>query len=377
MADDKTADARGAKGDRAMLTIGLPIVIVAVLATALISMRFANGLDPSSASAVIGPDHLTDGIATKATVTNIDPAKAEMTIRLAMDPVGVLDDGGGLLARPVTLYYESVDGTKQIDFKAGKPLGTTDLAVPLVDGTISSYPWDQYRGDIALSFYTVGDLDPKSTSGDPAGTTPSTTPSATTPTTEGTNTSEPPTSTPPGTTATTAAPADGGANADEPASLRTRTRAAAADEPAAEKKTETPDTIVPSTMEVYENVPAYNVLDISGDVKDNVLEASFEAKRAPAAIFFSCLVTIVMWALALGVFYIALSVIVGRRKLELAHMTMMAAILFALPAALRSSQPGIPPPGVLSDFYGFFFCDVIVAASLIAILVTYLWRKPA
>jgi hypothetical protein len=47
-----------------------------------------------------------------------------------------------------------------------------------------------------------------------------------------------------------------------------------------------------------------------------------------------------------------------------------------MPAALRSSQPGIPAPGVLSDFYGFFWCDAIVAASLVATILVYLKRRP-
>jgi len=64
-----------------------------------------------------------------------------------------------------------------------------------------------------------------------------------------------------------------------------------------------------------------------------------------------------------------------RRKLETAQISMMAVILFAMPAALRSFQPGIPPPGVLSDFYGFFWADIVVALSLVTMLIIYLQRR--
>jgi len=39
-----------------------------------------------------------------------------------------------------------------------------------------------------------------------------------------------------------------------------------------------------------------------------------------------------------------------------------------------ASKLGIPPPGVLSDFYGFFWCDAIVAISLVTVVTVYLRR---
>ncbi len=143
---------------------------------------------------------------------------------------------------------------------------------------------------------------------------------------------------------------------------------------ATESKATVPDTVLASSLTVYEQVPAYNVLEVAGKEKDGVLEATFNLRRAPTAIFFSLLVTFIMWALALGVLLIAISVVQRRRRFELALITMMAAILFAMPAALRGFQPGIPPPGVLSDFYGFFWCDVIVAISLVTVVTVYLRR---
>lgn len=309
-------------GGRFALIAGVLLVVIALAVGATTSL-FAATLDRSSASAVIGQQELqTDGILAQATVTNVDPLKSEMQIRLAMDHVGSLDNEG-LLARPVTLYYSSVDGTKQIDFKKDKPLGATDLMVPLLGDSVASYPWDRYQGDIELTFVTTSDA--------PA-------PPAATTAAAGEGTGNPPEAKP----------------ADAPAPL--------------------PDTVVASSLTVYEQVPAYNVLEVAGTEKDGVLGATFNLRRAPTAIFFSLLVTFIMWALAIGVMLIAVSVVQRRRKFELALITMMAAILFAMPAALRGFQPGIPPPGVLSDFYGFFWCDVIVAISLVTVVTVYLRR---
>jgi hypothetical protein len=126
-------------------------------------------------------------------------------------------------------------------------------------------------------------------------------------------------------------------------------------------------------------VPSYSVIEgaITAPDADGVLHAHFDVSRAPTAVFFSVLVTGIMWALALGVLFICLSVVLSRRKMEVGLLSMMGAVLFAMPAALRSSQPGIPPPGVLSDFYGFFWCDAIVALSLIVTILVYLGRRPA
>jgi hypothetical protein len=316
MADEIDMKAAATSLDRKFLIIGLPILIVTLLAMAFITISFNNSLAPGEEKDAFGDASMTNGIHAQATINNVDPTKAEVTVRLAMTPVGSLVDSSGLLTKPVTLYYDSIDGTKQIDFKAGKPLGSTDLTVPLLDGTISSYPWDKYTGDISLTFVTVS----------------------------GTST---------------------GAQTPEPTSA-----------PAATKSAEPkPDTIVPATMSVFENVPAYNMIDVNGSANaDGVLDVHLNVSRNSATLFFSGVVTLVMWALALGVFFIALSVVIRRRKFELAQITMMAAILFALPAALRGSQPGIPPPGVMCDYYGFFFCDVIVALSLITVITMYVKR---
>ena len=381
MIDDTDTTVRESGPDRKFLMIGAPIVIVILVVMALVTTSFNSGLAPGEEKNSFGAANMTNGIETQATINNVDPTKAEMTVRLTMKPIGSLADSSELLAKPVTLYYDSADGTKQIDFKAGKPLGSTDLTVPLLDGTISSYPWDKYKGGMQIEFVTVGGLEASSSNREGGGSTPKAPPTTDThPTTEvPTSTSPPGTTTPPSAdpgviTDPGPTPFHGinGFVAAEPEP--TPATAASATTKAAEAK---PDTIVPATMSVFENVPAYNMIDVKGSANaDGVLSVHFDVSRNSATLFFSGVVTLIMWGLALGVFCIALSVAVRRRKLELAQITMMAAILFALPAALRGSQPGIPPPGVLSDFYGFFFCDVIVAVSLITIVITYLKRRP-
>jgi len=373
-----------ASGPRVGL-IGLGIVIVVAIIVGVMTATFASSLTASQAGKPIG-NEVTDGITANATVINVDPLKTEMTIRLAMQPEGSYNDNG-VLSRPVTLYYDSVDGTKQIDFKAGKPLGATDLSVPLLGDTVSAYPWDKYDSEIGLEFTTVSDeaaaaAKAKAAQEKAAGsTTTTTTAPPTTSTSEGepsSTTSAPSstTTTAPGTQPST--PPSSEAAVEVPMRLVAAHQAAGSDSSGSSSASLRPDTSVPAQITVYTNVPAYTVVEATaGDTGGaDIIDIKFNVSRAPSAKFFSLLVTFVMWALALGVLFIALWVIGRRRKFELAIMSMMAVVLFAMPAALRSFQPGIPPPGVLSDFYGFFPCDIIVALSLVSMLVLYLRRGP-
>lgn len=377
---DEADGGTDASPERKLLAIaGVLLVVILVLTLVSVSI-FRSTLERGQEGAAISTlkGDVVDGIRAEGTISNVDPAKAEMSIRIAMDPVGNLDDSG-LLARPVTLYYVSVEGTKQIDFKAGKPLGATDLTVPLLGDTVSSYPWDSYEGDIELLFVTASASSGGSGNGDTAQPAPQKPPTTTEPSTAPSTAPASPGTPEPG--PGDPAPPDPGAGdgaAGRPTAQEASIAVAAAlpdtaGSPAAPEPVL--DTLVPVELVVFRNVPAYNVVDVSGSAnQEGVITAHFGVKRAPTAIFFSLLVTAVMWALAIGVLFVALSVILRRRKLELAIISMMAIVLFAMPAALRSFQPGIPPPGVLSDFYGFFWCDVIVAASLLSMLVLYLKR---
>lgn len=334
---------------KGLLIGGIAMMLVIVVVVAVSASVFGASLEKAQEGTDVGAQNITDGIKATATVSNVDPVAGQMTVRIAMDPVGNLDqDNTGLLDRPVTLYYDSVDGTKQIDFKAGKPLGSTDLTVPLLGGTVSAYPWDKYNADIQLQFLTTSESASASSSTGSGGTSGS----------SGSGSSE--------SSSGTGGESSSGGSSSTPASGTSAPAAAAAPK----------DTIVPAEFVVFKQVPAYSVVDVSADPTnpDGVLGVHFEVRRASTAIFFSLLVTAIMWVLALGVAFMALMVVTHRRKFELAVMSFMAIILFAMPAALRSFQPGIPPPGVLSDFYGFFWCDIIVAVALSTVLVTYLRR---
>ncbi len=317
------------------LIIGGVIVLVTVLAM-ISSVLFNSTLRREPVTGTIGPSQIDDGVIVDGTVTTVDLTRNVMTLRITVDPVGSFDpNDSNVPSRPITMYYTGVDGTKKVTFEAGKPIGATDLTlslqeaddpiVPQVASPIQgSYPWDTYLAEAHLLFLT-----PKaaaSASAASAGT----------------------------------AAASGTASGSGPSASADAVQ----------------DQLVPANLVIYKTVPAFSVVEAKQRITpEGVINVSLEVSRAGTAKFFSLLVTVIMWALAVGVLLITVSVAKRRRKLETAQISMMAVILFAMPAALRSFQPGIPPPGVLSDFYGFFWADIVVALSLVTMLIIYLQRR--
>jgi hypothetical protein len=110
------------------------------------------------------------------------------------------------------------------------------------------------------------------------------------------------------------------------------------------------------------NTPEHAVIDIS-------------LERASTARFFSIFIMVAMWALVGGVVFLVFRVLAGHRKIEISMFSFLGALLFAFPA-LRNSQPGTPPIGTLSDFLAFFWAEVIIALSLLAVVICWLVRGP-
>ena len=111
-----------------------------------------------------------------------------------------------------------------------------------------------------------------------------------------------------------------------------------------------------------ENTPDHAVIDIS-------------IQRATTAVFFSIFIMIAMWALVIGVISLVYRVFAGHRKIEISMFSFLGALLFAFPA-LRNSQPGTPPIGTMSDFLAFFWAEVIIALSLLAVVLRWIIRGP-
>jgi hypothetical protein len=95
--------------------------------------------------------------------------------------------------------------------------------------------------------------------------------------------------------------------------------------------------------------------------------------RAGSTLFFAIFVMTAMWLLALAVLALAWRVVLAGLKPELPMMALLSALLFAFPA-MRNAVPGAPPIGSLNDYLSFFWCEGLIAVSLISIVATWLVR---
>jgi hypothetical protein len=140
---------------------------------------------------------------------------------------------------------------------------------------------------------------------------------------------------------------------------------------------------IPMAINFYGAVSGYNV-----DV-DYIPQAEFESSdtymglrvsisRSVITKSFSIFLMIAMWLIGLVVFTMTMAVFWQPRPLEFGMFTLIAGMLFALPA-VRGLQPGVPPVGGLSDFLSFFWAESLVAISMPILFFTWLtrYKKPS
>jgi hypothetical protein len=89
---------------------------------------------------------------------------------------------------------------------------------------------------------------------------------------------------------------------------------------------------------------------------------------------YTVLMFLLMWALTLAGVVMAMTLIRQPHKIDAGPLTYLAALLFAFPL-LRESLPGSPALGVLFDFYVFFWVEIVVGVTLLALLITWIRRE--
>ncbi len=112
----------------------------------------------------------------------------------------------------------------------------------------------------------------------------------------------------------------------------------------------------------------------SKDNSPTFVDLFVKLRRTLSIQFFSIFVSFMMVLVAAGVIIITMKIYRSSSPPEISEMGFCAALLFAFPA-IRNIQPFIPPMGVLSDFFGFFWAESLVAIALLILLICYIRRK--
>ena len=142
--------------DRSSPRVSTAGKVVAIVLAALCAAFYVLGLllfkrdfaadEVTLSKGTVPKDHFVIHV----TATLIDPIKQVATLTISPEPVGgITDDGGYSATVPITYYIETDLATKRVRIRAGDPMVSQQITIPLT-GEIAAYPNDDYAGDVEI-----------------------------------------------------------------------------------------------------------------------------------------------------------------------------------------------------------------------------------
>jgi hypothetical protein len=258
-------------------------------------------------------------------VTNVSPSTHELTAQLGFRLAGNVAKDEVTPAVDLKLLINNVRGQQEFDFPKEKRMNRIEAVFPL-NGDLSRYPFDRYETTVWLLMTT------------PARNVP---PQA----------------------------------SKVPASIPEFTHQA--------------DEFVVSSSALLRNTPVALSVSTSASIpgiqfKGNVSRGNIQEPtgialrlaRARNVIVVSLIVMLMMTVLSMSLLAMAVRATMAAGKTDLLPLAVSISLIFGLPA-LRNIQPGVPPVGALVDYVTFIWAELIVAASAVIIVWTWLLRSKA
>jgi uncharacterized membrane protein YphA (DoxX/SURF4 family) len=228
----------------------------------------------------------------------------------------------GSLKQDLKLYLNSATGKQETDFPKGKLMTPVETVFNMHEGQATEYPFDKYVADIDVYISKAPSADKK--------------------------------------------------KADAPAATEPKAADEHAETP--EKKEEADSGDMAISVDFEGSIPGYKITAAKAKYSEvDFVGVETHIERSGTVRFFSMFVSVLMWALAIGVLFFVGSLVLRGRKVEINMFSFMAALLFAF-YAVRNSQPNVPPIGVYSDFISFFWCEILIAACLLVTLFVWILR---
>jgi hypothetical protein len=270
----------------------------------------------------------------RVTVTSVTPATRQLTAQLAFRFAGTISQDEVTPMVSLRLLVNNVGAQRAFDFTKGKRIYRIDATFPL--GDVNRYPLDRYQAHLLFLVTT------------PRQGNEQVKPEVVQPKRHG------------------------------PRRLRKKpeesvnTTALAVGETALQGNVP-----VPLSISLLASVPQ---IKFSGAVsrpgESEPSEIILDMKRPNRVIRIAVTVMILMMILALSVLAMAIKAINPPKKFDLLPLSLSLSLIFGLPA-LRDIQPGIPPVGVFGGNLSFTWAEVLVAASAIIIMWSWLLRSDA
>ncbi len=271
-----------------------------------------------------------NGIVVFAKILNIDAQKGDISIRLEFAPDGDLIKEDGTLTKTLKLDTESANGKTEVTFEKGKRMNASEVVLNMygietskgVFSKVEDYPFDKHNADLYVYIYTKPEKKKEA--------------------------------------AKDAAPKEG-ADAEKK-------------EGEAEVNEETEEEI-PLLLVFEPSMSGYSITsEKAKDNEDTYVHQVLKISRSSTVVGFASFIMLLMWGVTLAVVGLVLTVVIGGRKSELAMFSFIATLIFSF-ITLRNAMPGTPPVGTYSDNLSFFWVEGILGVCLLAVVLTWVFRK--
>jgi len=298
-------------------------ILVILLVFAFYSAVVLRGLTESTRRSLLLRDETAaaDRVSISIVVTNANPATHELTAQVSFRLSGNIAKDEVTPAVDLHLLMNNFRGEQEFDFAKDKRMNRIEAVFP-INGDLNKYPLDRYDTTVRLLMTT------------PARNAPAEVPKI-------------------------------------PASIAQHTHPT--------------DELAVSPTALLQNAPVALSISLSASVpgirfQGNVSRGSSQEPtgielhltRAHNVIALSLIVMLMMTALSMSLLAMAIRARAAE-KTDLLPLSVSITLIFGLPA-LRNIQPGIPPVGALVDYVTFIWAELIVAASAVIIMWTWLLR---
>ena len=285
-----------------------------------------RGLTESARRSLLLRDEtdIADRVFISVVVTDASPSAHELTAQLGFRLAGDVAKDDVTPAVDLKLLINNVRGQQEFDFPKGKRMNRIEAVFPL-GGEVNKYPFDRYDTTVWLLMTT------------PARDVQLQSPKL-------------------------------------PANIPEITQQA--------------DELAVSSSALLRNAPVALSVSLSASIpgiqfKGNVARGKIQEPtgialhlaRANSVIAVSLIVMLMMTALSMSLLAMAIRA-TASEKTDLLPLSVSISLIFGLPA-LRNIQPGVPPVGALVDYLTFIWAELIVAASAVIIVWTWLLRSRA
>jgi hypothetical protein len=299
-------------------------ILIILLILAIYAAVVLRGLTESTRRSLLLRDETeaADRVSISIVITNANPATHELTAQVSFRLSGNIAKDEVTPAVDLHLLMNNFRGEQEFDFPKDKRMNRVEAVFP-INGDLNKYPLDRYDTTVRLLMTT------------PARNAQLEVPKI-------------------------------------PASITQHTHPT--------------DELAVSPSALLQNAPVALSISLSASVPGIRFEGKvsrgssqeptgieLHLTRANSVIAVSLIVVLMMTALSMSLLAMAIRAITTAERTDLLPLSVSISLIFGLPA-LRNIQPGVPPVGALVDYVTFIWAELIVAASAVIIVWTWLLR---